>query len=204
MPGTGDAEIVDRGGVRTSVNAGGSGARGTPIGTAAPVPASARIGLRSLCALVVCLAALGLAGWWYRDAVRPYVEPLLQTAGLAPAAPEAATTTPAASEQPTEDNVVRLDTDGQRRLGLAFGQSETRWIVLPVRTPGMVAFDERRVTRLKPRTSGRVLSLSVQPGDRVKAGTIAVPSRRRGSHAAASTSGVNASAPSASADHTSV
>ncbi|MCJ2102827.1 efflux RND transporter periplasmic adaptor subunit [Methylobacterium sp. E-046] len=34
----------------------------------------------------------------------------------------------------------------------------------------MVAFDERRVTRLKPRTLGRVLSLSVQPGDRVSAG----------------------------------
>jgi cobalt-zinc-cadmium efflux system membrane fusion protein len=170
MPGTGDAEIVDRGGVRASVNAAASGTTGAPIGSEAPGPASTRIGFRSRCALVVCLVALGLAGWWYRDAVRPYVEPLLQTVGLTPAAPEAATTTPAASEQPTEDNVVRLDADGQRRLGLTFGQSEIRRIILPVRTPGMVAFDERRVTRLKPRTSGRVLSLSVQPGDRVKAG----------------------------------
>ena len=170
MPGTDDAEIVDRGGVRTSANAGGSGTTGTPIGSEAPGPASTRIGFRSRWVLVVCLAALGLAGWWYRDAVRPYVEPLLQTVGLAPSAPEAAAATPAAPEQPTEDNVVRLDADGQGRLGLAFGQSETRRIILPVRTPGMVAFDERRVTRLKPRTSGRVLSLSVQPGDRVKAG----------------------------------
>ena len=41
-------------------------------------------------------------------------------------------------------------------------------------------------------------------GARVNAGTIAVPRRSRGSHAAARASGVNASAPSASADHTSV
>ena len=140
----------------------------TPIGSEAPGPASTKIGFRSRWVLVVCLAALGLAGWWYRDAVRPYVEPLLQTVGVAPAAPDAPTTTPAASEQPTEDNVVRLDADGQGRLGLAFGQAETRRVILPVRTTGMVAFDERRVTRLKPRTSGRVLSLAVQPGDRVE------------------------------------
>ncbi|SFU94435.1 MULTISPECIES: efflux RND transporter periplasmic adaptor subunit [unclassified Methylobacterium] len=170
MPGTGDAEIVDRSGLREYENTGGSGTVEAPIGSASSTPASTQFGRRSRWVLVVCLAALGLAGWWYRDAVRPYVEPLLQTVGLAPAAPAVAPTTPAASEQPTEDNVVRLDADGQGRLGLAFEQSETRRIILPVRTPGMVAFDERRVTRLKPRTSGRVLSLSVQPGDRVKAG----------------------------------
>ena len=43
-----------------------------------------------------------------------------------------------------------------------------------------------------------------QAGARVYAGTIAVPRRSRGSHAAARASGVNASALSASADHTSV
>ena len=41
-------------------------------------------------------------------------------------------------------------------------------------------------------------------GVRVNAGTMAVPKRRRGSHAAAMASGVNASAPSASADQISV
>ncbi len=35
-----------------------------------------------------------------------------------------------------------------------------------------MAFDERRVTHLKPRTQGRVLSLAVQPGDRVHAGQV--------------------------------
>ena len=41
-------------------------------------------------------------------------------------------------------------------------------------------------------------------GPRVKAGTIAEPSRRVGAHVEASTSGVNPSAPLASLDHTSV
>ena len=41
-------------------------------------------------------------------------------------------------------------------------------------------------------------------GLRVYAGTMAVPRRKRGSHAAASDNGVNASAPSASADQISV
>ena len=41
-------------------------------------------------------------------------------------------------------------------------------------------------------------------GARVYAGTMAVPSRSRGSHAAARASGVNASAPSDSADQMSV
>jgi cobalt-zinc-cadmium efflux system membrane fusion protein len=93
---------------------------------------------------------------------------VLALVGLAARAPEGAA--PPAPERPTEDNVVRLDAAGQGRLDLAFGQAERRRIVRPVRTPGSVAFDERRVTRLRPRTSGRVLTLSVQPGDRVRAG----------------------------------
>lgn len=134
---------------------------------AASVPVTKR---RWALAWVVVLVALAVAGWIFRDTARPYVEPLLQKVGLSAAAPEASATNFAAPEQPAEDNVVTLDAQVRHRLGLAFGQSENRRIVLPVRTPGMVAFDERRVTRLKPRTSGRVLTLSVQPGDRVKAG----------------------------------
>ena len=44
----------------------------------------------------------------------------------------------------------------------------------------------------------------MQAGPRVKAGTIAVPRRSDGAHTDASASGVKASAPFASADHTSV
>src|SRR5687767_870191 len=45
---------------------------------------------------------------------------------------------------------------------------------------------------------------AIVAGARVNAGTIAVPSRSVGAHALASASGVNASAPPASADQTSV
>ena len=45
---------------------------------------------------------------------------------------------------------------------------------------------------------------AINAGDLVYAGTIAVPSRKRGSHAAAIASGVKASAPSDSADQISV
>lgn len=137
--------------------------------TPSPPPTGARRRWTSV--WIVGLIALGLAGWWYREAARPILEPVLSLVGLASAEPEPPQASgETASGQPAEENVVRLDAQGQARLGLAFGQAENRRIVLPVRTPGMVAFDERRVTRLKPRTSGRVLSLSVQPGDRVSAG----------------------------------
>lgn len=118
---------------------------------------------------VVCLIGIVCAGFWHQEAAKPYLEPVLGFVGLSLAAPEA-TTRATASEQLAENNVVTIDAEGQRRLGLAFGRSESRRIVQSVRTPGMVAFDERRVTRLKPRTAGRVLSLAVQPGDRARVG----------------------------------
>ena len=71
----------------------------------------------------------------------------------------------AADAAPADPDRVTLDAAGQKRIGLAFGTAETRRIVLPLRVPGTVAFDERRVTHLKPRTQGRVLSLAVQPGE---------------------------------------
>jgi membrane fusion protein, heavy metal efflux system len=123
--------------------------------------------------IVVVCAALGIAGWWYGGSLRPHLQPLLATIGLGT---QTATATSAASAPdaiPGEakvSNTVRLDVEGQQRLGLAFQQAEIRRIIVPVRVPGSVAFDERRVTNLKPRALGRVLSISVQPGDRVIAG----------------------------------
>ena len=122
-------------------------------------------------ALIIVLLTVGFAGWWYREAVLAFAEPLLVRVGLSSGAAEA--DAPAKSAPPgqaTDGNAVVLDAEGQHRLGLTLGQAETRRIILQVRTPGTIAFDERRVTRLKPRTSGRVLSLAVQPGDRVSAG----------------------------------
>jgi membrane fusion protein, heavy metal efflux system len=128
------------------------------------------LGWRSI--VVVC-AALGIAGWWYAGAFRPHLEPLLATIGLGT---QTATETYAAlvpDAIPGEakvSNTVKLNVEGQQQLGLAFRQAEIRQIIVPVRVPGSVAFDERRVTHLRPRTQGRVLSLSVQPGDHVTAG----------------------------------
>jgi cobalt-zinc-cadmium efflux system membrane fusion protein len=157
--------------------AGHGAVRGQPAGRAsgvdAPPPAPSAARRRWLAGGVIALLVLGLAGWWYRDIVAASIAPILVRVGLATGAPDAAAPGASAGVTPTdpvEDNVVRLDAEGQRRLGLSFGQAASRRIVLPVRTPGTIAFDERRVTHLKPRTSGRVLGLAVQPGDRVRAG----------------------------------
>ena len=136
----------------------------------APSPPSAGAGRPWTWALIIVLLAAGLAGWWYRDAVRSFAEPLLVRVGWSSGARADVSAEACCDRQSADGNAVVLDAEGQRRLGLAFGRAETRRIVRPVRTPGMVAFDERRVTRLKPRSAGRVLSLAVQPGDRVSAG----------------------------------
>ncbi|SDN58103.1 membrane fusion protein, cobalt-zinc-cadmium efflux system [Methylobacterium phyllostachyos] len=121
-----------------------------------------RGGIRAL--LLLALAGLAAAGWIERA-------PILSMLGLTPPAPSTpAAETDTSDAAPANPDRVTLDAAGQTRIGLAFGTAETRRIVLPVRVPGTVAFDERRVTHLKPRTQGRVLSLAVQPGDRVRAG----------------------------------
>lgn len=118
-------------------------------------------GPRALVILIV-LAAAAFAGWTYRSSI-------LDDLGFAPPA-ASNTKTDKSDDAPANPDLVTLDEAGQKRIRLAFGQAMTRRIVLPVRAPGSVAFDERRVTHLKPRTQGRVLSLAVQPGDRVTAG----------------------------------
>ncbi|HZZ24933.1 MAG TPA: efflux RND transporter periplasmic adaptor subunit [Roseiarcus sp.] len=120
--------------------------------------------------IVVVCAALGIAGWWYGGALRPYLEPALAATGLGTQTATETPDAPAPEAVPADGSTVKLNVEGQQRLGLAFGKAEIRKIIVPVRVPGSVAFDERRVAHLKPRAQGRVLSLSVQPGDRVTAG----------------------------------
>ncbi|MCX8252968.1 Efflux transporter periplasmic adaptor subunit (plasmid) [Beijerinckiaceae bacterium RH AL1] len=69
-------------------------------------------------------------------------------------------------------NTVHVDAHARNQLGLAFGTAEVREIVKPVSVPGIVSFDDRRVTHLKPRTKGRVLTLAVEPGDVVEPGAV--------------------------------
>ena len=125
-------------------------------------PPTRRLG-RVLPRLALLAAALAVAGWFGRAPIRDRLGP-------APAAPVTGASDTTGGEAPADPDSVTLDAAGQTRIGLAVGQAETRRIVLPVRAPGTVAFDERRVTHLKPRTPGRVLSLAVQPGDRVEVG----------------------------------
>ncbi|GJD33299.1 efflux RND transporter periplasmic adaptor subunit [Methylobacterium aerolatum] len=136
----------------------------------APAPDTARRGRGRGLVVLLMLAALAGAAWYWRA-------PLLRAVGYGMAQNgdgQGSAKDPAGeADKGGEDgasNTVTLDAAGQKRIGLAFGTAETRPIVLPVRVPGTVAFDERRVTHLKPRTQGRVLSLAVQPGDRVSAG----------------------------------
>jgi len=121
--------------------------------------------------LLVAAVALASAGWWQRGAAEAYVGPALTWLGVeVPFSGQAKRAERADAPPQANPNLVVLDGAGQKRLDLAFAKAQTRRIVLPVRSPGTVTFDERRVARLKPRTQGRVLSLAVQPGDPVRAG----------------------------------
>ncbi|MCJ2012225.1 efflux RND transporter periplasmic adaptor subunit [Methylobacterium sp. J-076] len=154
-----EAGAAEPAGPATPVRRTPSAAGGDPR----PSPASARRRAPVLLFLAAALAALAFGGWAYRG-------PLLDALGLAPHPPAAAADPAKGDAPPADPDLVTLDAAGQTRIGLAFGTAEIRRIVLPVCAPGTVAFDERRVTHLKPRTQGRVLSLAVQPGDRVEAG----------------------------------
>ncbi|MBY0255059.1 MAG: efflux RND transporter periplasmic adaptor subunit, partial [Methylobacterium organophilum] len=119
--------------------------------------------------LLVAAVALASVGWWQRGVTEAYLRPALTWLGVeAPSPGQATRAEQADAPRQADSDLVVLDAAGQKRLGLAFGQAQVRRIVLPVRSPGTVSFDERRVTHLKPRTQGRVLSLAVQPGDPVR------------------------------------
>lgn len=105
----------------------------------------------------VAVAALGLGAAYYM--------PL-----TAAETPPAQTAEPAVPQPDT--NVVNLAPKLREELGITTAPAELREIRKVIRTPGMVAFDERRVAHVKPRTQGRVLSLAVRPGDVVNEGAV--------------------------------
>lgn len=86
-----------------------------------------------------------------------------QTPPPAPAAPPRAA---------AEIDMVTLSPQMRRELEIETAPAEIREIRKVIRTPGIVAFDERRIAHVKPRTQGRVLSLAVRPGDMVEAGAV--------------------------------
>ena len=76
----------------------------------------------------------------------------------------------AGTQDKPADGLVVADARTRRQLGVATGRALIQEIVEPIRVPATVAFDDRRVTHLKPRTKGRVTSLLVEPNQEVRAG----------------------------------
>ncbi|VVB46707.1 Membrane fusion protein, cobalt-zinc-cadmium efflux system [Beijerinckiaceae bacterium RH CH11] len=118
---------------------------------------------KSKTALVASALAVGLAlgGWalWTSVATAP---------GHA-----AAQTEKSGSEKPaTDPDVLHVDAHARAQLGLREGRAATKEIVKSIEVPGTVAFDDRKVAHIKPRTKGRVLSLAVRPGDVVERGAV--------------------------------
>ena len=73
--------------------------------------------------------------------------------------------------------------------------------------PSTITFDDVPMPKAKrpgAASASEATDCAMHAGPRVNAGTIAVPSRSDGAHTDASASGVKASAPLASDDHTSV
>lgn len=143
-------------------------------GTEAAGPARSRGRMRPWWAFGLAVLALGIGAWQFQASWWPYAASIVALLSDSPPSPEQqASGGDAGPDAASADHdSLTFDEAEQKRVGLAVEQAEIRQIVLPVHAPGTVAFDERRVTHLKPRTQGRVLSLVVQPGDRVHAGQV--------------------------------
>ncbi len=111
--------------------------------------------------VAITIVVVGLGAYVYR-------EPILALVGIDASASKADPKAP--PKQQSDPDQLNVDAHTQKQLGVETARAETREIVERVRVPGTVAFDERLVTHLRPRTNGRVLSLAVQPGDAVAAG----------------------------------
>ena len=77
---------------------------------------------------------------------------------------------------------------------------------MPFQLPTITGLDAPSPSTNRPGAAAAIAprDIAIRAGPRVYTGTIAVPSRSVGSQAEASASGVNASVPLVSADHTSV
>ncbi len=71
-----------------------------------------------------------------------------------------------------DPDTVQADAHVRAQLNLQYGKAALREIVKSIDVPGSVAFDDRKVAHIKPRTKGRVLTLAVQPGDVVASGAV--------------------------------
>ena len=116
---------------------------------------------RNVAAAAVLLAVVAASAFIYKT-----------RADTPKAGAETADTSASGKPDEQNDKQIELDVETQKKLGINFGAAEQRQLRKLIRAPGMVSFDERRVTHLKPRTQGRVTQLMVQPGDPVTAGQV--------------------------------
>ena len=84
-------------------------------------------------------------------------------------APEATVEQADVSTPPIQDT-VRLDDTAQRRMGLRTVRAEMRTIGQTVQATGHVGPDETRIVHIRAMARGRIESVHVRLGDRVKAG----------------------------------
>lgn len=117
----------------------------------------------AIVAAVVIAGVAGVALWEYRAQLLPLV-------GVEPAQSEGDAKPKSGSKAKPDPNRVEVSVEQQKQLGLETDAAKVQEIVDRVHVPGTVMFDERRITHLRPRTKGRILSLAVQPGDAVRAG----------------------------------
>ncbi len=103
--------------------------------------------------------ALAAFGWSFADRIE---------AGVGQADPSGSAKAET-TDKPAEGLVV-ADARTRRQLGVETDRAKVQEIIKPIRVAATVAFDERRVTRLKPRTKGRVTGILVVPNQKVRAG----------------------------------
>ena len=107
----------------------------------------------------IVVLALAASGWLFADRIEAGVDRV--------DAPD-----PAKAETPDKppEGLVVADARTRGQLGVKTDRAKVQEIVKPIQVAAMVAFDDRRVTRLKPRTKGRVTSLLVEPNQEVRSG----------------------------------
>lgn len=71
---------------------------------------------------------------------------------------------------PTASNVLEIEPDIQRAVGLADAPVEQGAVAETIQTTGVVGPDETRLARIRPMADGRVTAVAVRVGDRVAAG----------------------------------
>ncbi|MBN9656544.1 MAG: efflux RND transporter periplasmic adaptor subunit [Acidobacteria bacterium] len=89
---------------------------------------------------------------------------------MTPATEKPAPVTP--PEQRQTSGRIHIDTAAQKNVGLAFAQAETRPIGRTLQATGVVSPNESRLVRIKPLARGRIESVNVRLGDRVRAGQV--------------------------------